>query len=68
MTEQWRQQGMDEWSGIWLTGEKVNVVCVCVCVCVCAVSYTHLDVYKRQEEMMADLWNVVTEQLKLKHN
>ena len=23
-------------------------VCVCVCVCVCAVSYTHLDVYKRQ--------------------
>ena len=21
---------------------------VCVCVCVCAVSYTHLDVYKRQ--------------------
>ena len=21
----------------------------CVCVCVCAVSYTHLDVYKRQE-------------------
>ena len=22
--------------------------CVCVCVCVCAVSYTHLDVYKRQ--------------------
>ena len=24
------------------------VVCVCVCVCVCAVSYTHLDVYKRQ--------------------
>ena len=20
----------------------------CVCVCVCAVSYTHLDVYKRQ--------------------
>ena len=23
-------------------------VCVCVCMCVCAVSYTHLDVYKRQ--------------------
>ena len=23
-------------------------MCVCVCVCVCAVSYTHLDVYKRQ--------------------
>ena len=23
--------------------------CVCVCVCVCAVSYTHLDVYKRQQ-------------------
>ena len=23
-------------------------ICVCVCVCVCAVSYTHLDVYKRQ--------------------
>ena len=23
-------------------------VCVCMCVCVCAVSYTHLDVYKRQ--------------------
>ena len=22
---------------------------VCVCVCVCAVSYTHLDVYKRQK-------------------
>ena len=21
---------------------------MCVCVCVCAVSYTHLDVYKRQ--------------------
>ena len=21
----------------------------CVCVCVCAVSYTHLDVYKRQD-------------------
>ena len=34
---------------------KVSVlyVCifVCVCVCVCAVSYTHLDVYKRQ------IWN-----------
>ena len=26
----------------------VLCVCVCVCVCVCAVSYTHLDVYKRQ--------------------
>ena len=28
-----------------------NVNCACVrafCVCVCAVSYTHLDVYKRQ--------------------
>ena len=24
-------------------------MCVCVCVCVCAVSYTHLDVYKRQD-------------------
>ena len=24
------------------------LLCVCVCVCVCAVSYTHLDVYKRQ--------------------
>ena len=24
-------------------------MCVCVCVCVCAVSYTHLDVYKRQQ-------------------
>ena len=23
----------------------------CVCVCVCAVSYTHLDVYKRQLEI-----------------
>ena len=26
----------------------LKCVCVCVCVCVCAVSYTHLDVYKRQ--------------------
>ena len=24
-------------------------VSVCVCECVCAVSYTHLDVYKRQD-------------------
>ena len=28
--------------------ERKDCVCVCVCVCVCAVSYTHLDVYKRQ--------------------
>ena len=28
--------------------EVINIKCVCVCVCVCAVSYTHLDVYKRQ--------------------
>ena len=27
---------------------KCGLKCVCVCVCVCAVSYTHLDVYKRQ--------------------
>ena len=27
---------------------RLYCVCVCVCVCVCAVSYTHLDVYKRQ--------------------
>ena len=25
-----------------------------VCVCVCAVSYTHLDVYKRQGERRAE--------------
>ena len=27
---------------------KIVCVAMCVCVCVCAVSYTHLDVYKRQ--------------------
>ena len=29
-------------------GEKVRDETEKVCVCVCAVSYTHLDVYKRQ--------------------
>ena len=28
--------------------KEMYIMCVCVCVCVCAVSYTHLDVYKRQ--------------------
>ena len=35
-------------------------MCVCVCVCVCAVSYTHLDVYKRQrvKVMWVFTWHV----------
>ena len=31
---------------------KMTTELVCVCVCVCAVSYTHLDVYKRQVNMV----------------
>ena len=27
---------------------KCANICILLCVCVCAVSYTHLDVYKRQ--------------------
>ena len=29
-------------------------LCVCACVRVCAVSYTHLDVYKRQPYVCSD--------------
>ena len=29
----------------------IFTLCVCVCMCVCAVSYTHLDVYKRQVQL-----------------
>ena len=39
----WRQR---EWWWVDLGGQRQ--ICVCVWVCVCAVSYTHLDVYKRQ--------------------
>ena len=34
---------------------------MCVCVCVCAVSYTHLDVYKRQVVECANENDVVCE-------
>ena len=35
---------------LYISNVEVSV-CVCVCVCVCAVSYTHLDVYKRQTSL-----------------
>ena len=36
-----------------LNSAGISMWCVslCVCVCVCAVSYTHLDVYKRQFQL-----------------
>ena len=37
--------------------EHASFVCVCVCVCThISVSYTHLDVYKRQAYRLANLW------------